>query len=126
MKKFIYPAVFRHNDDDSYTIQFPDLKGCISEGKSLTNALFMAQDALAQFIEVLLEEKITLPKSTSLSEIKTEDNEFVNLITCQIKENRAVKRTISLPKWMDDRASAENISLSKVLQDALTKRFLEI
>ena len=45
--EYIYPAVFHLNrDDGSYTITFPDLPGCISEGKSLGNAITMAASAL--------------------------------------------------------------------------------
>lgn len=55
--EYIYPAIFELNSDGSYTITFPDLPGCISEGKSLGNAIDMAQSALTQWIEYLLEEK---------------------------------------------------------------------
>ena len=57
----IYPAVFHANDDGSYTITFPDLPGCISEGKSLGNALNMAQSALSQWIEYLMDENQEIP-----------------------------------------------------------------
>jgi predicted RNase H-like HicB family nuclease len=50
-----YPAIFHLNGDGSYTITFPDLPGCISEGKSLGNAIYMAQSALTQWIEYLTE-----------------------------------------------------------------------
>ena len=39
MAEYVYPALFHKNDDNSYTITYPDLPGCISEGKSLENAL---------------------------------------------------------------------------------------
>lgn len=46
MMEYVYPAIFQQNEDGSYTITYPDLPGCISEGKSLGNAMFMAQSAL--------------------------------------------------------------------------------
>lgn len=125
MKEYVYPAVFHHNDDDSYSVTFPDLEGCITEGKNLANAIYMAQDALALWIEYLEDEKMDIPKSNLFASIPLEKNEFVNLIRVELKENRAVKRTISLPKWMDDMAIQNNLSLSKVLQEALTERFLK-
>ena len=52
MNTFVYPALFHFNQNDgSYTITYPDLPGCVSEGKSLENALYMAQDALRQWLE---------------------------------------------------------------------------
>lgn len=125
MKEYVYPAVFHHNDDDSYSVTFPDLEGCITEGKNLANAIYMAQDALALWIEYLEDEKMDIPKSNLFASIPLDKNEFVNLIRVELKENRAVKRTISLPKWMDDMAIQNNLSLSKVLQEALTERLLK-
>ena len=119
---YVYPAVFQANDDGSYTITYPDLPGCISEGKSLENAMYMAQTALAQWIEYHADKKLELPHSSPLQNISVEKNEFVNLIRVEIKDGRAVKRTVSIPKWMDDGAIQSGLSLSRVLQDALSER----
>ena len=51
--EYVYPAIFHANNDGSFTITYPDLPACISEGKSLGNALYMAQSALTQWIEYL-------------------------------------------------------------------------
>ena len=44
--EYVYPAIFHKNKDGSYSIVYPDLPGCISEGKTLANALIMVQSAL--------------------------------------------------------------------------------
>lgn len=119
---YIYPAVFQQNSDNTYTITFPDLPGCISEGKSLSNAIDMAQNALTQWIEYLLEEKETIPSPTDIKAIETTNNQFTNLVRANPRDNRAVRRTVSIPKWLDVKASDAGISLSKVLQDALKER----
>ena len=49
-------------------------------------------------------------------------DEFVTLIRADIRDKRAVKRTVSIPKWMDDQVTESGLSLSRVLQDALKKR----
>ena len=122
MADYVYPAIFHANEDGSYTITYPDIPGCISEGKSLENALYMAQSVLTQRIEYLFEEKEVAPKASSLQDIKPEQNEFVNLVRASVKDNRAVRRTVSIPKWMDDQVADAGISLSRVLQDALKER----
>ena len=119
---FVYPALFHANADGSYTITYPDLPGCISEGKSLDNAMYMAQDALTQWIDCTLEEKEPLPPASRLQDIPVEDGSFVNLIRAELKDNHAVRRTVSIPKWMDEKVSATGLSLSRVLQDALRER----
>jgi Uncharacterized conserved protein len=122
MAEYVYPALFHLNDDGSYTITYPDLPGCISEGKSLENALYMAQDALRVWLGYLLDEKEALPASTAIQQVQAGPGEFVNLIRAVVQENRAVRRTVSIPKWMDDQVTAAGISLSKVLQEALKAR----
>ena len=122
MAEYVYPALFHSNEDGSFTITYPDLPGCISEGKSLGNAMYMAQSALTQWIDYLTDKKQSIPLASNLESIKTTQDEFVNLIRVEIKENRAVKRTVSIPKWMDDKVIETGLSLSRVLQDALKEK----
>lgn len=122
MAEYVYPAIFHTNEDSSFTVTYPDLPGCITEGKSLANAMYMAQSALTQWLEYLTDKKQMIPHASDLKAIETEQQEFVNLIRVDIKDNRAVKRTVSIPKWLDDRAIEAGLSLSRVLQDALKDR----
>lgn len=122
MAEYVFPAIFHPNEDRTYTITYPDLPGCISEGKSLGNAMYMAQSALTQWIEYLTDKKESIPSASDLKAIETEPEEFVNLIRADIKDGRAVKRTVSIPKWMDDKVAETGLSLSRVLQDALKER----
>jgi antitoxin HicB len=120
--EYVYPAVFHRNEDESYTITYPDLPGCISEGKTLGNAMYMAQSALTQWIGYLTDKKQELPSPSPAKKIKTTNGDFVNLIRAEVRDARAVKRTVSIPKWMDDKVIQSGLSLSRVLQDALGER----
>lgn len=122
MNEYVYPAIFHPNEDGSFTVTYPDLPGCISEGKSLGNAMYMAQSALTQWIEYLTDKKLAIPPASQPQEITVEQGEFINLIRADVKDGRAVKRTVSIPKWMDDKVSEAGLSLSRVLQDALKDR----
>lgn len=122
MTEYIYPAVFHANEDGSFTITYPDLPGCISEGKSLGNALYMAQSALTQWIGYLLDKKQSIPPASRLDDLSVGENEFINLIRTDVRDGRAVKRTVSIPKWMDDEVIDAGLSLSRVLQEALKER----
>lgn len=66
--------------------------------------------------------KEPLSAASSPKDITTKENEFVNLVRADIKDNRAVRRSVSIPKWMDEKVSESGISLSRVLQDALKDR----
>jgi predicted RNase H-like HicB family nuclease len=118
----VYAAVLEPNDDSSYTVTFPDLPGCISEGKDLPDALRMAERALSQRIEYMADKGLPYPDPTSPFKIKKRKGALVNLIRTGQRDNRATRRTVSIPKWMDEQASKEGLSLSRVLQEALQTR----
>lgn len=122
MAEYVYPAIFHPNDDGSFSITFPDLPGCITEGKSLGNAMYMAQSALTQWIEYLVDKKQSIPTASNFDSLEISQGEFTNLVRADIKDSRAVKRTVSIPKWMDDKVIESGLSLSRVLQDALKER----
>jgi predicted RNase H-like HicB family nuclease len=121
--EYVYPAIFHKNlDDGSYTILYPDLPGCISEGKSLKNAFFMARSISKEWLTYLRDKRMEIPSASALEDIKVSDGEFVNLISAEVKDAKAVKRTVSIPKWMDDKAVQSGLSLSRVLQEALAEK----
>jgi len=120
--EYVYPAVFHDNGDDSYTVIFPDLPGCMTQGGTLSQAIYMAEKALAQWIEYLADKKMVIPKASVIGGVMAEADEFINLIRVDVKDSRAVRRTVSIPKWMDMRVSEDGLSLSRILQDALSKR----
>lgn len=82
----------------------------------------MAQSALTQWIEYLTDKKQSIPLASSFENIEITQEEFINLIRVDIKDNHAVKRTVSIPKWMDDKVIESGLSLSRVLQDALKEK----
>ena len=119
-KEYVYPAIFHPNSDDgSYSVIFPDLDGCITEGKTLGNAIYMAQDALRQWIGYLTEQSLPIPQASEDISCNKSEKEFVNYVFVNADDTKAVRKTVSIPKWMDDEASHRNLSLSKILQDAL-------
>lgn len=128
----VYPAVFHTNDDGTITITFPDLPGCTSEGKDLADALKMARDGLALYLDTqeMLGLETASPSTTNT--IPTEPGEYVTLIDAdpemyrRHRMSKAVKRTLSIPEWMDTKANQAGLSLSKVLQDALNDRFTQV
>lgn len=126
---YVYPGVFHPNEDGSITVTFPDLPGCVTEGKGIADALYMARDALSLWLDTTELVGDPIPLASSMGDVQTVAGEFVSLVDADTaaykrqRQSKAVKRTISLPEWMDIRAAEENISLSKELQSALAARF---
>jgi len=120
---YVYPAKFHDNKNGTYTITYPDLPGCISEGKSFENAMYMAGSALKQWLEFLTDEKMEIPAASLAKDIETDEDEFVNYIHAEVRAGKAVRRNVSIPQWMDEKAIESGISLSRILQDALGEKF---
>ena len=95
-----------------------------AKGKTSEMPCYMAQSALAQWIGYLADKKQTKPNASPVNKVKTSKNDFVNLICAEVRDAKAVKRTVSIPKWMDDKMIQSGLSLSRVLQDALSERLV--
>ncbi|MGP1588428.1 MAG: type II toxin-antitoxin system HicB family antitoxin [Oribacterium sp.] len=124
MAKYIYPAIFSE-EEGSYAITFPDLEGCYTCGDSLSEALSMAQDVLSLTLVDYEDRHLPLPEPSSVKTIVTSANEFTNLISCdtdqyrRLMKNQAVKKTLSIPEWLNEAATAAGLNFSQVLQEAL-------
>ena len=129
--RYVYPAIFTQEEvvgrGTVFTVVFPDLLGCITEGGSLPEAIEMAREALAGCISAMQQRSEALPAATPLSAIACEDG-FVSLVDLDMfayrckTENRAVKRTVSLPLWLDTMAQDAGLNFSQTFQDALKER----
>ena len=122
--KYIYPAVFSF-DDDGISVEFPDLPGCLTCGNNEDDALRMAKDAMGLHLYGMEKDHDDIPTPSGLSEIKTESNQAVILIDVWMPvirdeiENRAIKKTLTIPKWLNDIAENNKVNFSQVLQSAL-------
>ncbi len=127
MAQYVYPAVFHPNSDDgSITVTIPDLPGCITEGKNLADAICMAQDALESWLWDAENCKESIPAPSAPAQVTAP--EFVNYVYADTDEfrrkndARAVKKTLSIPSWLNAQAEQAGVNFSQVLQDALKER----
>lgn len=124
MKKEIlltYPAIFTC-EDGQYWVEFLDLDGCFSDGKNLAEAMENAKEAMGLFLEDLNE----YPNcTTNIKDIPLQENQIISFITINLTEhkkkyeNKSIKKTLSLPAWLNTMAEKENINFSQVLQKSL-------
>ena len=127
--RLVYPAIFTPYEDLSggYAVQFPDLPGCVTGGDDMAEAIFMAEDAASGWLLTELEEGNKIPQSSPLAAFKAEGGQFVNLIALDMDSyaakygSKSVKKTLSIPAYLNTFAEDNNISCSAVLQDALSK-----
>ena len=120
--KYVYPAVFS-KEENGYFVKFPDINPCYTEGATLEEAVIMAKDVLESRIEVALERGELLPTP---SDIDALNGDKVMLIVGDVEniksQTRFVKKTLSIPYWLNAAAEQRHINFSGVLQEALKER----
>ncbi|MDD3404145.1 MAG: type II toxin-antitoxin system HicB family antitoxin [Hespellia sp.] len=117
----VYPAIF-HQEAETYWVEFPDLSGCQSYGSTIAETIENAQEALLGYVLTVLEEEEKLPAASEVNSLESSKDCFVSLVSCDLNRyeaNKAVKKTLTIPSWLNDRAMALGINFSKTLQDAL-------
>jgi predicted RNase H-like HicB family nuclease len=78
--KYIFPAIFESAEKEGYVVTFPDLPGCITEGKNLKEALYMAKEALELHIYGLEEDGEKIPEATPPEKLNVPKDAFIVLI----------------------------------------------
>lgn len=122
---FIYPAVI-HEDADGMWAEFLDLEGCTTYGDTMEEILSGAAEAMELYVLGMMEDGVQPPMPTDIKEIKRLDkNAFATLIQSDVdlaKNTKSVKKTLTIPAWLNQRALDKGINFSKVLQEALVAK----
>ena len=120
--KLVYPAIFTPFDEgNGFTVEVPDLPGCVTEGDNLIDAIEMGTDAASGWILGEIEDGNSFPAASMALEAPA--GSFVNLLVLDMDSyaeqygSKAVRRNITVPAWLDTYAQKNHLSLSKVVQD---------
>ena len=123
---YIYPAVFYPEEDGRYSVIFPDLNDLATYGDTLADAFAMAQEACGQDLFTSLRDGEHLPSPSSLGDVQKEDaHALVNMVCVNLDayarayDDKAVKKTLSIPAWLNTACENLGINFLKVLKDAL-------
>ena len=126
MKKYFYPAIF-HQEDGEYWVEFPGLEGCFTQGETFEEAYEMAIEALGLYLET--EENVfEYPKAGVVNSSELDAHSCVVMVEFDEVEylkrhgKQSVKKTLTIPQWLNVAAERENINLSQTLQNALIEQ----
>ena len=124
MNKLFYPAIFHKAEEGGFWISFPDFPECLTEGDDMQQAYEMAVEALGLALVSRKEEKEQIPIPSEVDSIQMDEGTLVivefNMLEYQRKHSsRAIKKTLSIPEWLNEEAVAMGINFSQVLQEAL-------
>ena len=96
--KHYYPAIFETAKEGGYTVTGPDIEGCFTEGRTLEQAMWMAQDAIGCMLEGTDEKDYPCARSVKSVDTSEFADCFVTLVEFdrQIYEQRC--RDISIAR----------------------------
>lgn len=125
MKTYAYLAEFTKNENKSYTVTFPDLPGCITEGANFHEAQLMAKEALELHLYNLEDDNEALPHPSSPDSLNIACGGLISMIQANMlltrmeMDNKRISKNCTLPKWLIKAAENEKLNFSKILEAAL-------
>ena len=125
MNKLFYPALFHKTEDGGFWVSFPDLPECMTQGDNMNDAYEMAIDALGLCLSYMEDNKEELPTASDPSTIALGADSFLVVVEFDMQaykkknNSKAVKKTLSIPEWLNEEATSVGVNFSQVLQEAL-------
>lgn len=125
MNKLFYPAVFHKAEEGGFWISFPDIPECLTQGETMDEAYEMAIEALGLALTDREKEHQPIPSASDPSAISLEPDSFLVVVEFDMLaykkrfNSRAVKKTLTIPEWLNEAAIDMGLNFSQVLQEAL-------
>ena len=126
MKQYFYPAVFHTAEEGGFWVSFPDLPECLTEGDTMDEAYKMSIEALGLSLTDRIYNREKLPTPSIPGQVSLDDpNSHLVIIPFDLEayqkkhNSKAVKKTLSIPEWLNEEALSLGINFSQVLQEAL-------
>ncbi len=133
----IYPACF-FKEEDGYAVVFPDLNYLATSGKSEGEAMAKAVECLAGYLYTSQNDGEQVPEPTAVGDVSIDevarelqidvDYSFVNMVSVNVAEyakmhfEKSVRKTLTIPAWLNEAALAKGINFSQTLRDALIEK----
>lgn len=121
-----YPAIFTF-EEDGISVHFPDVNGCFTCGDTVNEANRNAKAALGLHLYGLEKDHEVLPDASNIKDIQIQENQSIVLVEVYLPaykdyiENKSIKKTLTIPKWLNDLGEENNVNFSRILQEALKK-----
>lgn len=126
--KLIYPVIIIPTGEDDYFVRIPDMD-IATQGNSIENAIDMARDVICLTAVDMQEDGKPLPSASDISAVTSEEKgAIVTLVDADVTaykrmlDKRAVRKNVTIPRWLNEAAEAQHINFSAVLQSALMEQ----
>ncbi len=128
--KYYYPAIFHRSEskESGFWIEFPDLDGAFTQGDDIDEAYKMAKDCLGLTLSYYQDEGKKPPKPSTPDKISLKDDDIIVMVSVDLLwyekklKSKSIKKTLSIPEWLNDEAVKNKINFSQTLQEALIEK----
>ena len=124
--KYVYPAILTQ-EDDGIIVSFPDVEGARTDGATMEEALENADDVLNLMLLTMEEKHMDIKPPTPIASLDVPKGSTVALVRADTLayskkvDTRAIRKSVSIPAWMDSLAREHNLNFSNVLQNAICR-----
>lgn len=123
----VYPTIFTENNDEDghyFTVTSPNIKGMVTEGTTREDAATEAIDAIATMLDGEVYPQAQDPATWKLEEHQSIVYITVNMTQWYLEKARllnkkTVRRSISVPAYLDQLAKEQKINVSRLATEAL-------
>ena len=128
-KTYYYPAIFT-KEEVGFSVSFPDLPGCYTEGDTIEEAYRMSTSAIGLYAQNESGDFV-FPNASDPGDITLDEDQFLVLVEFNLLDylkntsDKAVKKTLTIPSWLNNLAEQNNVNFSNILQNAL-KEYLNV
>ena len=123
--RYVYPAIFRKDDNNTFLIFFPDIEMGGTVGNDIAHGMQMAEDFLCLALYQMEEDGSQIPTASEIKNCNAVDDDIVTLISVDTEdyrrfyENKQIKKSVTIPMWLNVAAKNANINFSQFMQQAL-------
>ncbi len=133
----IYPACF-FKEGKYHVVIFPDLDWLATQGKNEREAMEKAVECLAGYLHLLKTDGDKIPSPSKLKDVSLEKiakeleidpkDAFVNMVSVDVDEyakihfEKSVRKTVTIPAWLNKAAQEKHINFSQTLKEALVDK----
>ena len=119
-EKYIFPAIFYY-DNDGIAIEFPDLPGALTCGNTTEEAIEMAKECLQLHLYCMERDNEYVPEPSNITTIIPGENGVIVLVEAfmppirERESNRTIKKTLTIPYWINAEAEHAGVNFSAIL-----------
>ena len=125
---YTYQAILDYSEEGFINIEFPMFEGAFTCVESGEDPIRSAQDLLSLYLKDYIDKNKELPSERTKLDLNLGENQtsvFINVwLPYHLKNVKEtyVKKTLTIPTWLDILAKQNHINFSSTLVDALKEK----